>query len=231
MNAFGVNYNQNCVVYTEIKNPWHFKAADKKVYDTSLQLFKTESKTREISFTLHSYKNNENTLFAKRVYLSADENVVFICDFIKSEKDICIYTDFVIANSDLSASCNIAEKNKLVIRNAKCAAKHFRLFSEIDGNCIMDKTGLMMPQSVTKCSDVIYSMYEGLYSFGKEHIACFGFCTDTVEKIVGWHYIKTDKGYKVEPPSKGGGWEIAMEGRYIKLYDCSDLKCVFSTEL
>lgn len=231
MNTYSINYNEKCVAYAEIKNPWHFKTADKKAYDTNLKLVKSERKSEEISFVLHSYKNSENSLFAKRIYLAADENVVFICDFIKSEKDICVYTDFLFKNSDLSASCNIAAKNKLVIRKADCAAKHFRLFSEIDGNCIIDKTGLMMPQSVTKCGDVVYSMYEGLYSFGKEHMACFGLCTDTAEKIAGWHYIKTDKGYKVESPSKKGRWEIAMREGCIRLYDCLDLKYLFSIEL
>ena len=47
-------------------------------------------------------------------------------------------------NPDLTFSCNVAEKNKLVLRNKNCGIKHFRLLSEIDGISVIDKAGLII---------------------------------------------------------------------------------------
>jgi len=156
---------------------------------------------------------------------------VFFLDIINSDEDICVYTDFSIENSDLSASCNVADKNKLVIRNSGCGLKHFRLHSEIDGNSILEKTGLMMPVSIQENGDIVYSMYDGLYSFGKKHINCFGLSSENLDRIVYWHLKGTERGYLAEAPSQAGGMEIEIFEDCVNLYDYKTGECLMNVKL
>lgn len=227
MEKFFVEHNNVPVIHMEF--PWHFKDEWKKDIDTMPVLFHSETEQKEkVDFLYHIYKDEKNNITAKRIYVKCGANTVFIVDVIQSEKDICVYTDFTAHNTDYSLSCNVADKNKLVLRNSECAIKHFRLFSQLDGNCIMDKTGLMMPYKIKKGGDVSYSMYEGLYGYGKEHISCFGFCSDTLDNIAAWHFIETENGYVAEPPSKKDSWQICFDCSCVKIYLNSICEAVFS---
>lgn len=231
MCEYSVNYNGNKAVYTDTYIPWRFKTADGKDYSLDLTLERSEHEIKGINYQIYEYKDCSQSFRAKRICFTDKKNISFFCDVIKSSKDICVYTDFIAENKDYSTSCNVADKNKLVIRNNKCGVKHFKLHSEIDGNSFLEKSGLMMPVSVKECGDIVYSMYEGLYSFGKEHISSYGIVTDNIEDIIWWHFNKTEEGYMAEPPSKKDGLEIRVSDNVVKLYECLTGECLISIEL
>ncbi len=225
-----IKFEDKKVIYAENVSPWRFKTSDKKDFNANLVLTENETTEGNVDFSLCCYKNSDETVIAKRLCFSDNKNIAFIIDVIKSSEDICVYTDFAIENKDLSASVNVADKSKLVIRKSDCAAKHFKLHSEIDGESILEKGGLMMPAEIKKNGDIVYSMYDGLYSFGKEHINCFGIATDTLSDIIYWHLNKTDRGYIIEPPSKSGGIEIEILDDCVNLYDCLTGECAANIE-
>ena len=231
MEEYSVKFNDKKVVYTDINKPWRFKTSDKKDYSPGIILVKSDVVEGKVKFSLYQYENSSGCVSARRLCFSDEKNVVFFLDVINSDEDICVYTDFFINNSDLSASCNIADKNKLVIRNTGCGLKHFRLHSEIDGNSILEKTGLMMPVSIKENGDIVYSMYDGLYSFGKKHINCFGLSSETLDKIVYWHLKGTERGYLAEAPSQSGGMEIEILGDCVNIYDYKTGECLINVKL
>lgn len=210
MKEYSVNYKGRNLVYADASAPWRFKTSDKQDYGNDLALAESKSEEGKLKFSLYLYKNDSGSISARRFCFSDEKNIVFFIDVITSDEDICVYTDFSIDNSDLSTSCNIADKNKLVIRNSDCGLKHFRLHSEIDGVSVLEQTGLMMPVSIKENGDIIYSMYDGLHSFGKRHINCFGFAAENLDKIVYWHLKGTDRGYLAEAPSHTDGMEIEI---------------------
>lgn len=226
MENYSVKYDGKSVIYTEI--PWHFKSAGNNDVDTVLNLTKSEKGyDGELTFLVEQYENTDKSISGKRIHINCGENSLFIVDLINSEEEICVYTDFTADNKDFTVSCNVAEKNKLVIRNSHCGIKHFRLMSEIDGTSIIDKTGLMMPYEVRNNGDVTYSMYEGLHSFGKKHITCFGICTATLVKIPAWHYKNDESGFIAEPPAGGKSWKIEVLGNSVLISDFSGFRKSF----
>jgi len=231
MEEYSVKYNGKKVVYTDVNSPWRFKTTGSKDYNTELILTESKCEEGKVKFSLYNYKNLSGSFNGKRLCFSDENNVVFFLDIINSDEDICVYTDFSIDNSDLSASCNIADKNKLVIRNSDCGLKHFRLHSEIDGDSVLEQTGLMMPVSVKENGDVVYSMYDGLHSFGKKHINCFGLASEELDRIVYWHLKDTEKGYLAEAPSHTDGLEIEILDECVNLYDHSSGECLINVKL
>ena len=228
MNTYSVSFNEKNVIFSDTDNPWRFKTDDKKDYDAKISLVKT---TESDFCKVFEYKNSENTFSGKRICISDGKNACLIIDMVKSEKDICIYSDFTISNEDLSASCNVADKSKLVIRNSDCGVKHFRLESILDGESVLDKSGLMMPVSISSNGDISYSMYEGLYSFGKEHFLCFGFALDTLGEIIYWHLNKTENGYLINHSKTENGIEIVKDGENLKLFSSGDNKLLAEIQL
>jgi len=228
MNTYSVSFDKKTVLFSDIDNPWRFKTDDKKDYDAKEFLEKTEEKD---FFKVYEYRNEENSFSGKRICISDGKNACFIMDFVKSDKDICIYSDFSISNCDLSVSCNVADKSKLVIRTKDCGVKHFRMDSLLDGESVLEKSGLMMPVSISSNGDITYSMYEGLYSFGKEHFLCFGFALETLGEIIYWHLNKTETGYVINHSKTGMGVEIEKDGDILRLFSCSDKKLLAEIKL
>ena len=103
MEKFFIEHNSVPVIYTEF--PWHFKDEEKKDIDAVLRIEHSEiTQKEEVSFLCQIYKNEKNNITAKRVYVKCSTNTVFIVDVIKSEKDICVFTDFTAYNADYSLS-------------------------------------------------------------------------------------------------------------------------------
>lgn len=226
-----IKYGNEKVVYANTDCPWRFKTSDKKDFDANLVLKENAMTEGNFNYSLCHYTNSDGTAEAKRLVFSDGKNIAFIFDAVKSLEDVCVYTDFIIENGDLSSSVNVADKSKLVIRKSDCAAKHFKLHSEIDGESILEKGGLMMPVEIKKNGDIVYSMYDGLYNFGKKHVNCFGVAVDTLSEIIYWHLNKTERGYLIEPPSKTGGIEIEILDDCVNLYDCSTGECTANIKI
>ncbi len=219
MEKYSVKFNGKEVLYTDIHNPWRFVTADRQPYETQLKLIKNTYEETEISVSSYVYENSSKTVSAKRICFSDEKNIVFFVDFIESAEDVCVYTDFTVANFDLSASCNVADKNKLVIRNHHCGIKHFRMDAALDGTSILDKTGLMMPASIKENGDITYAMYDGLYGFGKKHMSCYVLSSEKLDQIAFWHLKGTQRGYLAEAPNRTDGVEIEILDDCINLYD------------
>jgi len=227
MDKFFVKENMPSV-YTEI--PWHFKTSDKKFFDTDLVLVKSET-TEKNGVLCSEFVYEACGIVAKRMSFQIGNSVAFVYDSIDSEKELCVYSDFVIQNNDLSVECNIADKSKLVIRSKNTGIKHFRLSSLLDECSVMDSIGILMPYKVKSNGDIVYSMYEGLYNYGNKHRCLFGFTADSPEKIPGWHFYDSDKGFKACAPGNATEHEIEISENQLKIYDAADDKCIVDIRL
>ena len=74
-------------------------------------------------------------------------------------------------------------------------------------------------------------MYEGLYSFGKEHFLCFGFALDALEEIIYWHLNKTENGYLINHSKTENSIEIVKDGENLKLFSSGDKKLLAEIQL
>lgn len=95
---------------------------------------------------------------------------------------------------------------------------------------LLRKIFKLMPYKVKENGDILYSMYEGLHSHGKIHLSCYGFCSDSLDRIIRWHFRDTQRGYSAATSSKYNGWEIEVSTSCVKIYKELECKGVFSLD-
>jgi len=173
-----------------------------------IQIEEREDTSGSIKVNLKMFMNEAYDVTVERLEINAGDNAAFILDKVSSQTPINLKTRFwVKGGKDLR--CNVAEKSKLVFRNAGSAAKFFRLQYMADGNNILETAGLMLPDSFSETGDMGLTYYSGLHHVAKEHVVLYGICCDTEQSIAKWHFFN-EKGFIVRPPSQTGGYRVIL---------------------
>lgn len=127
-------------------------------------------------------------------FLATDKkHISALVEWVSLDAPRSLYTSFFIpANKDLN--CNVANKNRLVLRSEENGAKLFRLFGTVDGADFMEGSGLLLPDGFS--NDMMrITPYSGLYGFGCRHLSAFAMTEDLSDCIKGWHMeggVKTE---------------------------------------
>lgn len=201
------------------ETPWRFKKEDDTWTEASLKLLDSAGYTEGgLKMTTYKYKSADESIIATRLHIEAGNHAGYILDKLHTCDPLCTYTDFFLNNSSRKVWCNIADKSKLVIRDDAIAMKHFRLLSLIDDKDILSSAGLLMPSKIESNSDIGYSMYEGLYGFGREHFACYGYCSGSLDRIIRWHLRLKDDAVTIEPSDGSEGWCLELQLPVIKIF-------------
>lgn len=201
---------------------WRFKKRDGSWAKGQLRLLDTSVYQKEdIRLTRYRYEICDGMGSITRVHIEAGEKAGFVLDKIITKDEVCVHTDFRLENKDAKTWCNVADKHRLVIRNDVNAMKHFRLHSVMDDKVVMDTAGLLMPYVIDSDLGIGYSMYEGLYNFGKEHFACFGYCINTLDGIKPWHFYgdPDKKAFWTYPKDQSEYWQLELQLPIIKIID------------
>lgn len=201
------------------ETPWRFKKEDDTWTEDSLKLLHSANYVEDdLKITTYHYKSADESIIATRLHIEAGNYAGFILDKIGTRDPLCTYTDFFLNNSSGKVWCNIADKNKLVVRDDTTAMKHFRLLSLIDDKDILTAAGLLMPSKIESNLDIGYSMYEGLHGFGREHFACYGYCSSSLDRIIRWHLHLKDDVVTIEPSDRSEGWCLELQLPVIKIF-------------
>ena len=220
MSEFKVVEMDATLVEISTETPWRFKRKDGSFVDAQLKQESVVTHEKgAFKVTAYGYKTDDDSIQAKRCYVEAGEHAGFIIDKIATQEDLCVYADFSLKNEDGNSWCNIADKHKLVERNAVAGMKHFRLFSLMDGNDIMAKAGLLMPAKIGADQSINYAMYEGLYNFGQQHLIGHGYCSNEPASVAKWHFTATENVHCVEPSNHEEGWLMELQGDILKVTD------------
>ena len=198
---------------------WRFKRKDSSWVEAEPRLLVSSVyQTGNIKLRFYRYELSNGVAVMTRIHIEAGENVGFVLDKIIAKEDVCVYTDFWLENKDAKVWCNVADKHRLVIRNGVKAMKYFRLCSVMDDKDVMDTAGLLMPYAIGSDLGIGYSMYEGLYDFGKEHFACFGYCISELNDMT-WHFYSGKDTFWIYPNNKSEDWQLELQLPIIKIID------------
>ena len=107
------------------KIPWSFTPeAEGEIATEVLEKLSEQSKENcSIKVNIKTFSTSNSLIQAKRFGITAGDNTVFLFDKILSQIPVNIKTKFQIkCAKDLK--CNVADKNKLVIRNIYSLAKN-----------------------------------------------------------------------------------------------------------
>lgn len=192
---------------------WNCEAEsqEKSVLVSPVQISEHSEENGSIKVTVKSFADKFFLITAKRFEIEVGNDAIFILDKISSQLPINVKTRFWIKGGP-DLRCNIAEKNKLVLRNSGDAAKFFRLLYQADGNDWLNTAGLMLPDRFSESGGTGLSFYSGLHHTAKVHTMLYGICSDTEQNIARWHFLKED-GFIVRPPSQIGGYRIVLSER------------------
>lgn len=136
---------------------------------------------------------------ATRVFATDGQHVSVLAEHLILDEPRSVYTSFCVP-AGKEMNCNVADKNRLVLRSEGLGAKLFRLANALDGTDIMEKNGLLLPDGFSD-GMVRITLYSGLYGFGCRHLAVFGLAEEQSDKIKGWHMERGD-GIEISAPDK-----------------------------
>ena len=206
------------------KIPWSFTPeAEGEIATEVLEKLSEQSKENcSIKVNIKTFSTSNSLIQAKRFEITAGDNTVFLFDKILSQIPVNIKTKFQIkCAKDLK--CNVADKNKLVIRQGVNGEKFFRLLYQADGNDISKTAGLMFPDEFCENSGMGLTYYSGLYTFAKEHNVLYGICYDTPKEVGRWHFFAENDFIIASPPSKVGGYRIAVSPESLFVENLDDI--------
>lgn len=194
---------------------WNCEAEDRKneVLGSLMQVSEHCEANGSIKVTVKQFADKASYVTAKRFEIAVGDDAIFILDKLSSQIPVMVKTRFWIKGG-LDLRCNIAEKNKLVLRNGGDAAKFFRLLYQADGNDWLNTAGLMLPNRFSESGDMGISFYSGLHHVAKEHTVLYGICSDTEQNIARWHFLN-ENGFIVRPSSQVGGYRIVLSERML----------------
>ena len=167
---------------------WQFREKNKKNIIIEPNLISSADKT-------------EGNLYAKkRFYTANDDSIttVLLTDFgniaVYIEKfgfkvPKCAYTTLILP-SDNDFKCNIADKNRLVIRDSGTGIKFFRIESNTDGADTLSDSGLLFPDGFNADGKIRLTPYSGLYCFGNQQFAAYIIVQSSSDQIGQWHIRK-----------------------------------------
>lgn len=150
---------------------------------TPIPVFKDSRTCGEFTVTQTAYTVPGGR--AIRVFATDSKHISALVEWIALDAPRSVYTTFSIPVSK-ELNCNVANKNRLVLRAEGNGAKLFRLFGTVDGADFMDGSGLLIPDGF--CNDMMQiTPYSGLYGFGCRHVSAFAMTEDLSNCIKGWH--------------------------------------------
>lgn len=205
------------------KQPWRFQRKDGTWANQLPKLIsQKESASNHFKITSLLYETDDGQIQGTRIYIEAGDHSCFILDRLTTEDAFSVYSDFCLDNTDGNSWCNVADKSKLVTRTSKKATKHFYLKAESDGQDILPKIGLLMPYKIDETRNIYYSLYEGLHTFGHNHLNLFGLCHTTAENIKRWHFTEENGTYFVKPSDQSECWCLELQEDTVKVYSQLD---------
>lgn len=202
-----------------IASAWRLINSEGKIIEDNICMKKLYERNEDSAVISVFSADSSAPINGIRVYIALGKHTYFIIDKLQTKERLNVYSDFILKNRDLKTWCNIADKHRITVRNENAGFKHFRLMSEMDGQDIMNTSGLLLPSEVYENGDIVYTMYEGLYNFGEHHDMLYGFAASDPVDIKTWHFVQNETGYLVEPPDKIGGWCFSYDGKSAKMYD------------
>ncbi len=191
--------------------PFEFLDDGKQHIDDKVGIKKVSSEyfeTGDIKVIKTVFSADNIVKSAVRYEFYCRENTLFIADRVLSDGlNIGVRTRFFVAHNDIF-NCNVAAKSKLVLRKDGIGKKFFRLACTLDGESIIEKAGLLLPDG-TSAASLGLTFYSGLYRFGREHTSIYGICTDADSNMGKWHFLE-DNGFLAQPPTHEGGYKISQ---------------------
>lgn len=202
-----ISYND--LIFADIF-PWDCLAQGegKNLFDSLVNIKEYQRTNGNIRVKIKDFSSELSSVCAKRVEIATGDNALFIMDKISSPEPINLKTAFWIKGG-VDLRCNIAEKNKLVLRNNGKATKFFRLSYLADGSDILQTAGLMLPDRFLNSEDMGLTYYSGLHHTAKEHAVLYGICSDTEQDIPKWHF-KYEDGFVIRPPRQMTGYRLVV---------------------
>lgn len=204
-----MNYMEKNFLHSQ-EMPFEFTDSGKKNISDSVGLKKISEETDEIGkikIKKTQFSADGIVKYAVRYEFKCGENTKFIADKTVSDGTaIGVRSKFAI-DYNANFNCNIAAKNRLVLRKDEIGEKFFRLEYILDNESIMEKAGLLLPDKISD-KEIGLTFYSGIYKFGCEHTALYGICTDAENSVGMWHFVE-DNGFKAEPPTREGGYKIS----------------------
>lgn len=203
--------------------PWRFQKKDGTWTSQIPQLIsKKESLVNDFQITVFHYETCDGQIKGTRTCIEAGDHTCFIADQLTTEEAYCIHTDFCLDNTSGNSWCNIPDKHRLVARASDKAMKHFYLQAEIDAQDRFPDTGLLMPYKIDENKHIHYSLYEGLHTFGHDHLNIFGICHADDANIKSWHFIAENGVHFVNPKDHSEGWCLELQEDTVKVYSQLD---------
>lgn len=155
-----------------------------------------------------------NTGSALRLLVTDGRWVAMLAEWIRTDGPSCAHTTFRMPQ-EADLCCNVASKNRLVLRAAGRGAKLFRLYHTVDGGDWMDSGGLLLPDGITE-NAVKITPYSGLRGFGTRHFSVFAMTEDQSDRIPGWHMEGLDR-VEITDPNKVSRLSILSDGARLTL--------------
>lgn len=204
---------------------WRLKKADGMWDDSGLEQVETSvRKKQDIVLYRQVYRSRDGKNEFCRIHIKAGACAGFLIDQIHTQEETCVYTDFELKNQDGKTWCNVPDKHRLVVRDAENGMKHFRFFCRQDEKDVKDTAGLLLPDRIGKDYSIGYSMYEGLYHYGKEHFSCFGYLLSDQNSIKLTHFSMDGNKIKTDVLKDSKSWVLEVAFPVLRLNDSSEVQ-------
>lgn len=178
---------------------------------------------------VNSDDKSEGNLYAKTRFYGADNDSIktfLLTDFGKIALYIekfefqvpkCAYTTLKLP-FDNDFKCNVADKNRLVIRDSGTGIKFFRIESYTDGTDTLQESGLLFPDGFSSDGKLCLTAYSGLYCFGNQQFAAYIVVQSSSDQIGQWHIRKNDC-YQICDTHDVCKFKITIDDKKISLED------------
>ena len=145
---------------------------------------------------------------ATRVLVTDGQQIALVVDRLSLAEPNSVYTTFFVPQ-EKDLTCNVANRNRLVLRSAGRGAKFFRLWQAVDETDGMDAAGLLLPDGFSEGA-IRLAFYSGLYSFGREHLTAFALVEEQGDKVKDWH-MEQGEGIEITAPDKSCRLRLFVE--------------------